>query len=86
MKKYNYLIFFLSLGIISFLLVLLWNFIEYNIVNYVGDISPLIMFLAVIFLVIMFFVIQINNVSKKSKVDKKTAFKYVLKKFIKGKY
>ncbi|WP_288710290.1 hypothetical protein [uncultured Clostridium sp.] len=86
MKKYNYLIFFLSLGIISFLLVLLWNFIEDNIVDYVGDISPLIMFLAVIFLVIMFFVIQINNVSKKSKVDKKTAFKYVLKKFIKGKY
>lgn len=77
MKKYNYLIFFLSLGIISFLLVLLWNFIEDNIVDYVGDISPLIMFLAVIFLVIMFFVIQINNVSKKSKVDKKTAFKYV---------
>lgn len=86
MKKYNYLIFFLSLGIISFLLVLLWNFIEDNIVDYVGDISPLIMFLAVIFLVIMFFVIQINNVSKKSKVDKKTAFKYVLKKFMKGKY
>lgn len=86
MKKYNYLIFFLSLGIISFLLVLLWNFIEDNIVDYVGDISPLIMFLAVIFLVIMFFVIQINNVSKKSKVDKKTAFKYILKKFIKGKY
>lgn len=86
MKKYNYLIFFLSLGIISFLLVSLWNFIEYNIVDYVGDISPLIMFLAVVFLVIMFFVIQINNVSKKSKVDKKTAFKYVLKKFIKGKY
>ena len=44
------------------------------------------MFLSVVFLVIMFFVIQINNVSKKSKVDKKTAFKYVLKKFIKGKY
>ena len=86
MKKYNYLIFFLSLGTISFLLVLLWNFIEDNIVDYVGDISPLIMFLAVVFLVIMFFVIQINNVSKKSKVDKKTAFKYVLKKFIKGKY
>lgn len=86
MKKYNYLIFFLSLGIISFLLVLLWNFIEDNIVDYVGDISPLIMFLTVVFLVIMFFVIQINNVSKKSKVDKKTAFKYVLKKFIKGKY
>lgn len=86
MKKYNYLIFFLSLGIISFLLVLFWNFIEDNIVDYVGDISPLIMFLAVVFLVIMFFVIQINNVSKKSKVDKKTAFKYVLKKFIKGKY
>lgn len=86
MKKYNYLIFFLSLGIISFLLVLLWNFIEDNIVDYVGDISSLIMFLAVVFLVIMFFVIQINNVSKKSKVDKKTAFKYVLKKFIKGKY
>lgn len=86
MKKYNYLIFFLSLGIISFLLVLLWNFIEDNIIDYVGDISPLIMFLTVIFLVIMFFVIQINNVSKKSKVDKKTAFKYVLKKFIKGKY
>ena len=86
MKKYNYLIFFLSLGIISFLLVLLWNFIEDNIVDYVGDISPLIMFLAVVFLVIMFFVIQINNVSKKSKVDKKTAFKYVLKKIIKGKY
>lgn len=86
MKKYNYLIFFLSLGIISFLLVLLWNFIEDNIVDYVGDISPLIMFLAVVFLVIMFFVIQINNFSKKSKVDKKTAFKYVLKKFIKGKY
>ena len=83
MKKYNYLIFFLSLSIISFLLVLLWNFIEDNIVDYVGDISPLIMFLAVVFLVIMFFVIQINNVSKKSKVDKKTAFKYVLKKFIK---
>lgn len=86
MKKYNYLIFFLSLAIISFLLVLLWNFIEDNIVDYVGDISPLIMFLAVVFLVIMFFIIQINNVSKKSKVDKKTAFKYVLKKFIKGKY
>lgn len=86
MKKYNYLIFFLSLGIISFLLVLFWNFIEDNIVDYVSDISPLIMFLAVVFLVIMFFVIQINNVSKKSKVDKKTAFKYVLKKFIKGKY
>lgn len=86
MKKYNYLIFFLSLSIISFLLVLLWNFIEDNIVDYVGNISPLIMFLAVVFLVIMFFVIQINNVSKKSKVDKKTAFKYVLKKFIKGKY
>lgn len=86
MKKYNYLIFFLSLGIISFLLVLLWNFIEDNIVDYVGDISPLIMFLTVVFLVIMFFVIQINNVYKKSKVDKKTAFKYVLKKFIKGKY
>lgn len=65
MKKYNYLIFFLSLSIISFLLVLLWNFIEDNIVDYVGDISPLIMFLAVVFLVIMFFVIQINNVSKK---------------------
>jgi len=65
-EKYNYLIFFLSLGIIlSFLLVLLWNFIEDNIVDYVGDISPLIMFLAVVFLVIMFFVIQINNVSKK---------------------
>lgn len=44
------------------------------------------MFLSVVFLVIMFFVIQINNVSKKSKVDKKTAFKYVLKKIIKGKY
>ncbi len=86
MKKYNYLIFFLSLGIISFLLVLFWNFIEDNIVDYVSDISPLIMFLSVVFLVIMFFVIQINNVSKKSKVDKKTAFKYVLKKFIKGKY
>lgn len=86
MKKYNYLIFFLSLSIISFLLVLLWNFIEDNIVDYVGDISPLIMFLAIVFLVMMFFVIQINNVSKKSKVDKKTAFKYVLKKFIKGKY
>lgn len=86
MKKYNYLIFFLSLAIISFLLVLLWNFIEDNIIDYVGDISPLIMFLTVLFLVIMFFVIQINNVSKKSKVDKKTAFKYVLKKFIKGKY
>ena len=86
MKKYNYLIFFLSLGIISFLLVLFWNFIEDNIVAYVSDISPLIMFLAVVFLGIMFFVIQINNVSKKSKVDKKTAFKYVLKKFIKGKY
>lgn len=86
MKKYNYLIFFLSLGIISFLLVLFCNFIEDNIVDYVSDISPLIMFLAVVFLVIMFFVIQINNVSKKSKVDKKTAFKYVLKKFIKGKY
>lgn len=86
MKKYNYLIFFLSLSIISFLLVSLWNFIEDNIVDYVGDISPLIMFLTVVFLVIMFFVIQINNVSKKSKVDKKTAFKYVLKKFIKGKY
>ena len=86
MKKYNYLIFFLSLGIISFLLVLFWNFIEDNIVDYVSDISPLIMFLAVVFLGIMFFVIQINNVSKKSKVDKKTAFKYVLKKFIKGKY
>lgn len=86
MKKYNYLIFFLSLGIISFLLVLLWNFIEDNIIDYVGDISPLIMFLAVVFLVIMFFIIQINNVSKKSKVDKKTAFKYVLKKFIKEKY
>lgn len=86
MKKYNYLIFFLSLGIISFLFVLFWNFIEDNIVDYVSDISPLIMFLAVVFLVIMFFVIQINNVSKKSKVDKKTAFKYVLKKFIKGKY
>lgn len=86
MKKYNYLIFFLSLGIISFLLVLFWNFIEDNIVDYVSDISPLIMFLTVVFLVIMFFVIQINNVSKKSKVDKKTAFKYVLKKFIKGKY
>lgn len=65
MKKYNYLIFFLSLSIISFLLVLLWNFIEDNIVDYVGDISPLIMFLTVVFLVIMFFVIQINNVSKK---------------------
>ena len=86
MKKYNYLIFFLSLSIISFLLVLLWNFIEDNIVDYVSDISPLIMFLSVVFLLIMFFVIQINNVSKKSKVDKKTAFKYVLKKFIKGKY
>lgn len=86
MKKYNYLIFFLSLGIISFLLVLFWNFIEDNIVNYISDISPLIMFLSVVFLVIMFFVIQINNVSKKSKVDKKTAFKYVLKKIIKGKY
>lgn len=86
MKKYNYLIFFLSLGIISFLLVLFWNFIEDNIVDYVSDISPLIMFLSVVFLVIMFFVIQINNVSKKIKVDKKTAFKYVLKKFIKGKY
>ena len=86
MKKYNYLIFFLSLSIISFLLVLLWNFIEDNIVDYVCDISPLIIFLAVVFLVIMFFVIQINNVSKKSKVDKKPAFKYVLKKFIKGKY
>ena len=86
MKKYNYLIFFLSLGIISFLLVLFWNFIEDNIVDYISDISPLIMFLSVVFLVIMFFVIQINNVSKKSKVDKKTAFKYVLKKFIKGKY
>ena len=86
MKKYNYLIFFLSLGIISFLLVLFCNFIEDNIVDYVSDISPLIMFLSVVFLVIMFFVIQINNVSKKSKVDKKTAFKYVLKKFIKGKY
>ncbi len=86
MKKYNYLIFFLSLGIISFLLVLFWNFIEDNIVDYVSDISPLIMFLSVVFLLIMFFVIQINNVSKKSKVDKKTAFKYVLKKFIKGKY
>ena len=86
MKKSNYLIFFLSLGIISFLLVLFWNFIEDNIVDYVSDISPLIMFLSVVFLVIMFFVIQINNVSKKSKVDKKTAFKYVLKKFIKGKY
>lgn len=86
MKKYNYLIFFLSLGIISFLLVLFWNFIEDNIVDYVSDISPLIMFLSVVFSVIMFFVIQINNVSKKSKVDKKTAFKYVLKKFIKGKY
>lgn len=86
MKKYNYLIFFLSLGIIFFLLVLFWNFIEDNIIDYVGDISPLIMFLTVVFLVIMFFVIQINNVSKKSKVDKKTAFKYVLKKFIKGKY
>lgn len=86
MKKYNYLIFFLSLGIISFLLVLFWNFIEDNIVDYVSDISPLIMFLSVVFLVIMFFVIQINNVSKKSKVDKKTAFKYVLKKIIKGKY
>ena len=86
MKKYNYLIFFLSLGIISFLLVLFWNFIEDNIVDYVSDISPLIMFLSVIFLLIMFFVIKINNVSKKSKVDKKTAFKYVLKKFIKGKY
>lgn len=86
MKKYNYLIFFLSLGIISFLLVLFWNFIEDNIVDYVSDISPLIMFLTVVFLVIMFFVIQINNVFKKSKVDKKTAFKYVLKKFIKGKY
>ncbi len=86
MKKYNYLIFFLSLGIISFLLVLFWNFIEDNIVDYVSDISPLIMFLSVVFLVIMFFVIQINNVYKKSKVDKKTAFKYVLKKFIKGKY
>lgn len=86
MKKYNYLIFFLSLGIISFLLVLFWNFIEDNIVDYVSDISPLIMFLSVVFLVIIFFVIQINNVSKKSKVDKKTAFKYVLKKFIKGKY
>ncbi|RAI09399.1 MAG: hypothetical protein DKM23_09015 [Candidatus Melainabacteria bacterium] len=65
MKKYNYLIFFLSLSIISFLLVLLWNFIEDNIVDYVGNISPLIMFLTVVFLVIMFFVIQINNVSKK---------------------
>ena len=86
MKKYNYLIFFLSLGIISFLLVLFWNFIEDKIVDYVSDISPLIMFLSVVFLLIMFFVIQINNVSKKSKVDKKTAFKYVLKKFIKGKY
>ena len=86
MKKYNYLIFFFSLGIISFLLVLFWNFIEDNIVDYVSDISPLIMFLTVVFLVIMFFVIQINNVFKKSKVDKKTAFKYVLKKFIKGKY
>ena len=86
MKKYNYLIFFLSLGIISFLLVLFWNFIEDNIVDYVSDISPLIMFLSVVYLLIMFFVIQINNVSKKSKVDKKTAFKYVLKKFIKGKY
>ena len=86
MKKYNYLIFFLSLGIISFLLVLFWNFIEDNMVDYVSDISPLIMFLSVVFSVIMFFVIQINNVSKKSKVDKKTAFKYVLKKFIKGKY
>lgn len=86
MKKYNYLIFFLSLGIISFLLVLFWNFIEDNIVDYVSDISPLIMFLSVVFLLIMFFVIQINNVSKKSKVDKKTVFKYVLKKFIKGKY
>lgn len=86
MKKYNYLIFFLILGIISFLLVLFWNFIEDNIVDYVSDISPLIMFLTVVFLVIMFFVIQINNVSKKIKVDKKTAFKYVLKKFIKGKY
>lgn len=86
MKKYNYLIFFLSLGIISFLLVLFWNFIEDNIVDYVSDISPLIMFLSVVFLVIMFFVIQINNVYKKSKVDKKTAFKYVLKKIIKGKY
>lgn len=86
MKKYNYLIFFLSLGIISFLLVLFWNFIEDNIVDYVSDISPLIMFLSVVFSVIMFFVIQINNVFKKSKVDKKTAFKYVLKKFIKGKY
>lgn len=86
MKKYNYLIFFLSLGIISFLLVLFWNFIEDNIVDYVSDISPLIMFLSVVFLVIMFFVIQISNVYKKSKVDKKTAFKYVLKKFIKGKY
>lgn len=67
-------------------MVLFWNFIEDNIVDYVSDISPLIMFLSVVFLVIMFFVIQINNVSKKSKVDKKTAFKYVLKKFIKGKY
>ena len=86
MKKYNYLIFFLILGIISFLLVLFWNFIEDNIVDYVSDISPLIMFLTVVFLVIMFFVIQINNVSKKIKVYKKTAFKYVLKKFIKGKY
>ena len=67
-------------------MVLFWNFIEDNIVDYVSDISPLIMFLSVVFLLIMFFVIQINNVSKKSKVDKKTAFKYVLKKFIKGKY
>lgn len=67
-------------------MVLFWNFIEDNIVDYISDISPLIMFLSVVFLVIMFFVIQINNVSKKSKVDKKTAFKYVLKKFIKGKY
>lgn len=67
-------------------MVLFWNFIEDNIVDYVSDISPLIMFLTVVFLVIMFLVIQINNVSKKSKVDKKTAFKYVLKKFIKGKY
>ena len=67
-------------------MVLFWNFIENNIVDYISDISPLIMFLSVVFLVIMFFVIQINKKKKKSKVDKKTAFKYVLKKFIKGKY
>lgn len=88
MKNNNLIItiFLIFLGIISLFIVKIGDFIEDSIVNFFNDFSVFAIFFLLIFIVIVFVFVQTKLVMKKSKVDRKTALKYVLNKFIKGKY